>query len=185
MRNFTIKSAKIDMFATRNATRRLCIINSSLTDGDNSFNFGVTTDGKPGYHWKVDGADTVIPFSKGGLLLDFYLGAAIGLGRQPNAIINMKYNVKNCNYVQVINFSPSYNPQIGKFIRMYKVDKDCIPTNDYPSGTLISTIDLSNYNADTKYNISDVDYLVVYGRILGEDSNSDVWRSFNAKIVFE
>lgn len=160
-------------------------LNSSLTDGDKSFNFGVTTDGKPGYHWKVDGADTVIPFSKGGLLLDFYLGAAIGLGRQPNATINMKYDVKNCNYAQVINFSPSYNPQIGKFIRMYKVDKDYIPTNGYPSGTLISTIDLSNYNADTKYNISDVDYLVVSGHILGEDSNSDVWRSFNAKIVFE
>lgn len=160
-------------------------LNSSLTDGDNSFNFGVTTDGKPGYHWKVDGADTVIPFSKGGLLLDFYLGAAIGLGRQPNATINMKYDVKNCNYAQVINFSPSYNPQIGKFIRMYKVDKDYIPTNGYPSGTLISTIDLNNYNADTKYNISDVDYLVVSGHILGEDSNSDVWRSFNAKIVFE
>lgn len=59
MRNFTIKSAKIDMFATRNATRKLCIINSSL----GGLSFAQDENGKWGY--KV-GADSVIPFSSGG-----------------------------------------------------------------------------------------------------------------------
>lgn len=56
MRNFTIKSAKIDMFATRNATRKLCIINSSLIS-----DIYVGDDGK--LHKTKGGADTVLNFS--------------------------------------------------------------------------------------------------------------------------
>ena len=54
-----MKSAKIDIFATRNATRKICIINSSL----NGMKFGKDGDGNYGYY----GADgSLIPF-KGAL----------------------------------------------------------------------------------------------------------------------
>lgn len=51
------------MFATRNATRRLCIINSSL----NGLSFAQDAEGNWGY--KAPGADTVSPFSSMATLL--------------------------------------------------------------------------------------------------------------------
>ncbi len=69
MRNFAIKSAKIDMFATRNATRKLCIINSSFAYDEN---------GIYGYRRKVDGADTVFPFKSGILIPELSFSTSCG-----------------------------------------------------------------------------------------------------------
>lgn len=57
------------MFATRNATRKLCIINSSLKNENNeSFNFGVK-DGVRGYYTNPSRADdSFVPFSSGGFV---------------------------------------------------------------------------------------------------------------------
>lgn len=39
-------------------------VKAQLTSGEHEFRFGVTADGEFGYHKEVEGADTVIPFSK-------------------------------------------------------------------------------------------------------------------------
>lgn len=72
MRNFTIKSAKIDMFATRNATRKLCIINSSLQDSSSgeSFNFG-SLNGVRGFYTNPSKADdSFVPFKSSSKIIE-------------------------------------------------------------------------------------------------------------------
>lgn len=39
-------------------------VKAQLTSGEHEFRFGVTADGEFGYHKEVEGADTVIPFSR-------------------------------------------------------------------------------------------------------------------------
>lgn len=49
---------RFEIITTKNSN-----LNNSLTASDgNKFDFDITEDGKPGFRWKVDGADTVIPF---------------------------------------------------------------------------------------------------------------------------
>lgn len=83
-------------------------INSSLTDGDNSFNFGVTTDGKPGYHWKVDGADTVIPFSGGNFELVIVVRVA---GRNYAGV---QASAKGTITIKCVDGKITYTPSAGQ-----------------------------------------------------------------------
>ena len=121
------------------------------------------------------------------LIIEFGTGGAIGLGRQPNAYTSQKYDVSKFNYFQFQGeVKASYNQNYGKEIRVYKVTDDYdIFTPDNPSSSdLICTIYPSAYDTDTKYDISNVDYILIRASVYGEDTNSGIWREIKATIKF-